>query len=126
LLKLGCSTCHARSDFPPVSVAKPLERNDAQDATFHFLPANRKVTDMFRCKLARLELRQTLKQLSKRTGLSISLLSLIEVGRVNPRPDELNAMAKALGLPAARLLDHVDASSLPAGAELRDAHQQEA
>lgn len=81
---------------------------------------------MFRCKLARLELRQTLKQLSKRTGLSISLLSLIEVGRVNPRPDELNAMAKALGLPAARLLDHVDASSLPAGAELRDAHQQEA
>ncbi|MCG8514515.1 MAG: helix-turn-helix domain-containing protein [Halanaerobiales bacterium] len=49
----------------------------------------------------------TLKDLSKKTGLSISFISDIENGRRKPRLDNLNKLAEALNLPPDALLSEI-------------------
>lgn len=79
---------------------------------------------MLRCKCARIDLGLSQAQLGDRAELNASEICLIERGRLIPRSDQLKRLAKALGLPAERLLDHVSANSLGPGAEARDAQRE--
>lgn len=56
-----------------------------------------------RLRAARLEQQLTLRQLASRTGVSLSLLSQIELNHTNPSITTLFRVTRALGLPLERL-----------------------
>lgn len=70
---------------------------------------------MLRTKFLRITRELSQDQLAARTGINRSIISNIENGRVNPRPDELVQLGKALSYKPERLLDRVDGHAPRAG-----------
>ena len=62
---------------------------------------------MLRCQVRRLDLKKTQYDIERETGIRQSDVSAIERGRVNPTPEELQALSLALGLPVEKLLEEV-------------------
>ena len=62
---------------------------------------------MLRSKFLRIERGWSQHDLARITGLAQSVISNIEIGRINPREAECRALGKALGCAPERLLDHV-------------------
>jgi transcriptional regulator with XRE-family HTH domain len=49
-------------------------------------------------RVARVRQKKTLKEVAHKAGINYSLLSQIELGRINPRADEISRICKALNL----------------------------
>jgi transcriptional regulator with XRE-family HTH domain len=79
---------------------------------------------VLRVKRHRILKEQSQQDLADATGISRSIISNIENGRVNPTPTELAALGHALNCPPDRLLDHVSADPLGPGAEFRDSQRE--
>jgi transcriptional regulator with XRE-family HTH domain len=62
---------------------------------------------LLRLKFVRINLGLRQRDVAKKTGLPKPYIVNFESGRMNPRPAELQALAKVLGVPADRLLEHV-------------------
>jgi transcriptional regulator with XRE-family HTH domain len=75
-------------------------------------------------KFRRIELRLTCRDVAKRADINNSWYGQMESGRVNPNPDELKRIAKALKCAPERLLSHVSDASLGDGAEHFDAQRE--
>lgn len=72
-------------------------------------PADRMVRKVGgRLRRARLQHRLTLQQLAERTGLSVSMLSLIERGQSSPSIGSLVAICDALGTSMSQLFDGLE------------------
>lgn len=63
---------------------------------------------MLRLDARRIALGLTLREVSNQTKIDRKLLGLIYAGRLTPSVDQAARLAKVLGVPAERLLDHVD------------------
>lgn len=63
-------------------------------------------------KARRDELGMTIKELSKRTGLSLSSIHYIETGANSPTVNTLRKLAAALGVTVAALLDETTAKAV--------------
>jgi transcriptional regulator with XRE-family HTH domain len=74
---------------------------------------------MLALKFHRIERDLSQRDLSRLTGVPHAHICNIETGRLNPRPDELKKIGKALGIDPARLMIHVSAPG--DGFEYRDA-----
>lgn len=59
----------------------------------------------FKIKLLRKQQRLTLKELSEKSGLSVSFISDIENNRRNPNLQNLNKLSDSLGVPVTNLLE---------------------
>ena len=81
---------------------------------------------MFYLKFRRIELDLTCRDVAKLASISNGWYGFIERGRVNPTPDELKRIAKALKCAPDRLMVPVDATPLGDGAEHRDAQRERA
>lgn len=81
---------------------------------------------MRRLKGLRLEKGLAIRDLAETVNIHRVELSGMESGRVNPTPEELQRLGEVLGCPADRLLDHIDAGHLGAGAEARADQQEKA
>lgn len=76
---------------------------------------------MLRLKVARLLRGISQRDAADAARVTRATLCYIESGRVNPNADELKRLSKVLGVPADRLMDHVDETPvLQPGAEYRD------
>ena len=79
---------------------------------------------MFFLKFRRIELGLTCRQVAERADINNSWYGQMESGRVNPTPDELKRIGKALKCAPERLMVPVDATPLGDGAEHRDAERE--
>jgi transcriptional regulator with XRE-family HTH domain len=80
---------------------------------------------VFYLKFRRIELGLTCRSVATHSGMSYGWYGQIERGRVNPTPDELKRIGKALRCAPERLMVPVDATPLGDGAEHRDRQREE-
>ena len=66
-----------------------------------------------RLRIIRAERRVTQFQLRLQTGISPTKISLFENGMVEPRPDEIRKLAKALNVSPAELFSPVEVKAEP-------------
>ena len=81
---------------------------------FRIMNLKRQVTTLdvgAKIKARRDELGMTIKELSNRTGLSLSSIHYIETGANSPTVNTLRKIARALGVTVAALLDETTADT---------------